>query len=276
MGFGGPHAGYLAVRKGLERQLPAGSSASARTRRATPRTASLQAREQHIRREKATSNICTAQVLLAVMAAMYAVYHGPDGLARIAERVHSQAALLARLLTDAGLTLRHDDFFDTVAVVVPGGAEAAVTRARDAGFDVRLVDSDTVAVSVDETVTSQEVIAVAIAIGDLDSSSGFIAGAARRIPAVLERATPFLVHPVFNTHRSETSMMRYLKRLADADYALDRGMIPLGSCTMKLNAATEMEAVSWPEFANLHPFAPSPTSRAPSLSSTSSSAGSRT
>ncbi|QHC67140.1 aminomethyl-transferring glycine dehydrogenase [Rathayibacter sp. VKM Ac-2759] len=257
MGFGGPHAGYLAVRKGLERQLPGRLVGVSQDAAGHPAyRLSLQAREQHIRREKATSNICTAQVLLAVMAAMYAVYHGPDGLARIAERVHSQAALLARLLTDAGLTLRHDDFFDTVAVVVPGGAEAAVTRARDAGFDVRLVDSDTVAVSVDETVTSQEVIAVAIAIGDLDSSSGFIAGAARRIPAVLERATPFLVHPVFNTHRSETSMMRYLKRLADADYALDRGMIPLGSCTMKLNAATEMEAVSWPEFANLHPFAP--------------------
>ncbi|MWV59460.1 aminomethyl-transferring glycine dehydrogenase [Rathayibacter sp. VKM Ac-2754] len=257
MGFGGPHAGYLAVRKGLERQLPGRLVGVSQDAAGNPAyRLSLQAREQHIRREKATSNICTAQVLLAVMAAMYAVYHGPDGLARIAERVHTHAALLARVLVDAGHSLRHDAFFDTVAVVVPHGAEAAVARARDAGFDVRLVDADTVAVSIDETVTAQEVIAVATAIGDLDPTAGFLGAAARRIPEALERATPFLVHPVFNTHRSETSMMRYLKRLADADYALDRGMIPLGSCTMKLNAASEMEAVSWPEFANLHPFAP--------------------
>ncbi|MWV50458.1 aminomethyl-transferring glycine dehydrogenase [Rathayibacter sp. VKM Ac-2803] len=257
MGFGGPHAGYLAVRKGLERQLPGRLVGVSQDAAGNPAyRLSLQAREQHIRREKATSNICTAQVLLAVMAAMYAVYHGPDGLARIAERVHTHAALLARVLVDAGHSLRHGAFFDTVAVVVPHGAEAAVARARDAGFDVRLVDADTVAVSIDETVTAQEVIAVATAIGDLDPTAGFLGAAARRIPEALERATPFLVHPVFNTHRSETSMMRYLKRLADADYALDRGMIPLGSCTMKLNAASEMEAVSWPEFANLHPFAP--------------------
>ena len=257
MGFGGPHAGYLAVRKGLERQLPGRLVGVSQDAAGNPAyRLSLQAREQHIRREKATSNICTAQVLLAVMAAMYAVYHGPDGLARIAERVHSRAALLARLLLDRGHALRHADFFDTVAVVVPQGAEAAVARAREAGFDLRLVDADTVAVALDETVTPEEVVAVAVAIGDLDSEHGVLAGASRSIPGALERTTPFLVHPVFNTHRSETSMMRYLKRLADADYALDRGMIPLGSCTMKLNAAAEMEAVSWPEFADLHPFAP--------------------
>ncbi|WP_230671419.1 aminomethyl-transferring glycine dehydrogenase [Rathayibacter sp. Leaf248] len=257
MGFGGPHAGYLAVRKGLERQLPGRLVGVSQDADGHPAyRLSLQAREQHIRREKATSNICTAQVLLAVMAAMYAVYHGPDGLARIAEQVHSRAALLARLLLDRGHSLRHADFFDTVSVVVPQGAEAAVARAREAGFDLRLVDADTVAVALDETVTTAEVVALAVAIGDLDSAHGFLAASARSIPVALERATPFLVHPVFNTHRSETSMMRYLKRLADADYALDRGMIPLGSCTMKLNAAAEMEAVSWPEFANLHPFAP--------------------
>ncbi|AND16919.1 aminomethyl-transferring glycine dehydrogenase [Rathayibacter tritici] len=257
LGFGGPHAGYLAVRTGLERQLPGRLVGVSQDADGHPAyRLSLQAREQHIRREKATSNICTAQVLLAVMAAMYAVYHGPDGLAAIAERVHGRAALLARLLLDRGHSLRHADFFDTVAVVVPGGAEAAVARAREAGFDVRLVDADTVSVSLDETVTDLEVIAVATAIGQLDSSFGFIGGSARSIPAALDRRTPFLVHPVFSSHRSETSMMRYLKRLADSDYALDRGMIPLGSCTMKLNAATEMEAVSWPEFANLHPFAP--------------------
>ncbi|OOB91926.1 aminomethyl-transferring glycine dehydrogenase [Rathayibacter sp. VKM Ac-2630] len=257
MGFGGPHAGYLAVRKGLERQLPGRLVGVSQDADGHPAyRLSLQAREQHIRREKATSNICTAQVLLAVMAAMYAVYHGPDGLARIAEQVHSRAALLARLLLDRGHSLRHADFFDTVSVVVPQGAEAAVARAREAGFDLRLVDADTVAVALDETVTTAEVVALAVAIGDLDSAHGFLAASSRSIPVALERATPFLVHPVFNTHRSETSMMRYLKRLADADYALDRGMIPLGSCTMKLNAAAEMEAVSWPEFANLHPFAP--------------------
>ncbi|PTL73442.1 glycine dehydrogenase (aminomethyl-transferring) [Rathayibacter caricis DSM 15933] len=257
MGFGGPHAGYLAVRKGLERQLPGRLVGVSQDADGHPAyRLSLQAREQHIRREKATSNICTAQVLLAVMAAMYAVYHGPDGLARIAEQVHSRAALLARLLLDRGHSLRHADFFDTVSVVVPQGAEAAVARAREAGFDLRLVDADTVAVALDETVTTAEVVALAVAIGDLDSAHGFLAASARSIPVALERATPFLVHPVFTTHRSETSMMRYLKRLADADYALDRGMIPLGSCTMKLNAAAEMEAVSWPEFANLHPFAP--------------------
>lgn len=257
LGFGGPHAGYLAVRAGLERQLPGRLVGVSQDAEGHPAyRLSLQAREQHIRREKATSNICTAQVLLAVMAAMYAVYHGPDGLAAIAERVHARAALLARLLLDRGHSLRHADFFDTVEVVVPGGAEAALARAREAGFDLRLVDADTVAVSIDETVTDLEVVAVAIAIGDLDSSFGFVGAAGRSIPAELDRRTPFLVHPVFTSHRSETSMMRYLKRLADADYALDRGMIPLGSCTMKLNAATEMEAVSWPEFAGLHPFAP--------------------
>lgn len=257
LGFGGPHAGYLAVRAGLERQLPGRLVGVSQDAEGHPAyRLSLQAREQHIRREKATSNICTAQVLLAVMAAMYAVYHGPDGLAAIAERVHARAALLARLLLDRGHSLRHADFFDTVEVVVPGGAEAALARAREAGFDLRLVDADTVAVSIDETVTDLEVVAVAIAIGDLDSSFGFVGAAGRSIPAELDRRTPFLVHPVFTSHRSETSMMRYLKRLADADYALDRGMIPLGSCTMKLNAATEMEAVSWTEFAGLHPFAP--------------------
>ncbi|NQX11311.1 aminomethyl-transferring glycine dehydrogenase [Microbacteriaceae bacterium VKM Ac-2855] len=256
MGFGGPHAGYMAVRKGLERQLPGRLVGVSQDAAGHPAyRLSLQAREQHIRREKATSNICTAQVLLAVMAGMYAVYHGPDGLARIAERVHGNAALLARLLLDKGFSLRHADFFDTISVIVPDAA-AAVARAAERGFDIRFVDATTVGVSIDETTTAQEVVAVAVAIGELSTDYGFVGGAARSIPTALERNTPFLIHPVFNTHRSETSMMRYLKRLADYDYALDRGMIPLGSCTMKLNAAAEMEAVTWPEFANLHPFAP--------------------
>ncbi|NQX29375.1 aminomethyl-transferring glycine dehydrogenase [Microbacteriaceae bacterium VKM Ac-2854] len=256
MGFGGPHAGYMAVRKGLERQLPGRLVGVSQDAAGHPAyRLSLQAREQHIRREKATSNICTAQVLLAVMAGMYAVYHGPDGLARIAEQVHGKAALLARLLLDRGFSLRHADFFDTISVVV-ADAEAAVARAAAIGYDIRLVDPSTVAVSVDETTTDQDVVALVGAIGEIQGSFGFFSAAARTIPAELERNTPFLIHLVFNTHRSETSMMRYLKRLADYDYALDRGMIPLGSCTMKLNAATEMEAVTWPEFANLHPFAP--------------------
>lgn len=256
MGLGGPHAGYMAVRKGLERQLPGRLVGVSQDAAGHPAyRLSLQAREQHIRREKATSNICTAQVLLAVMAGMYAVYHGPDGLARIAETVHGNAALLARLLLDRGLALRHADFFDTLEVIVPGKAEAIVARAAEAGSDLRLVDADTVGISVDETTTPAEVVALAAVVAAAESEHGYIGGASRSIPAALERSTPFLIHPVFNTHRSETSMMRYLKRLADDDYALDRGMIPLGSCTMKLNAATEMEAVTWPEISNLHPFA---------------------
>ncbi|AJM77932.1 aminomethyl-transferring glycine dehydrogenase [Rathayibacter toxicus] len=257
LGFGGPHAGYLAVRTGLERQLPGRLVGVSQDSDGQPAyRLSLQAREQHIRREKATSNICTAQVLLAVMAAMYAVYHGPDGLTAIAERVHRRALLLARLLREGGYSLRHADFFDTVSVVVPGEAQTAVARAREAGFDIRLVDADTVAVALDETVTREEVFAVAAAIGGLDSS-GFSDETAGSIRAALQRTTPFLMHPVFARYRSETALMRYLKRLADADYALDRGMIPLGSCTMKLNAATEMAALSWPEFVGVHPFAPS-------------------
>ncbi|MEA9986032.1 aminomethyl-transferring glycine dehydrogenase [Subtercola sp. RTI3] len=278
MGFGGPHAGYMAVRKGLERQLPGrlvGVSVDAVGNRAY--RLSLQAREQHIRREKATSNICTAQVLLAVMAGMYAVYHGPEGLKAIARQTASWAAELARLLEGGGFTPVHDEFFDTVQVrVAEAGASAVVARARELGVNLLLVDESIVGVSVDETTTADDIARVAQAFGVAASPGAVVgdrapAGAAfgitaspgqapdeslTRLPAALRRTSEYLTHPVFNTHRSETSMMRYLKRLADYDYALDRGMIPLGSCTMKLNAATEMEAVSWPEFAGLHPFAP--------------------
>ncbi|AWR21811.1 aminomethyl-transferring glycine dehydrogenase [Aurantimicrobium photophilum] len=253
MGFGGPHAGYMAVRAGLERSMPGrlvGVSLDANGEPAYRLT--LQAREQHIRRDKATSNICTAQVLLAVMAGMYAVYHGPEGLKEIATQVHERATALAAILRAGGVTVTHDNFFDTLHVSVPGKAAAIAAAAQAGGFLLNQVDADTLTISVDETTTPGEVEAVAGFFG-ADAAYQAVASA---VPAKLVRTSTYLEHPVFNTHRSETSMMRYLKRLADFDYALDRGMIPLGSCTMKLNAATEMEAVTWPEFGGLHPFAP--------------------
>ncbi len=262
MGFGGPHAGYLAVRSGLERSLPGrlvGVSQDASGRPGY--RLSLQAREQHIRREKATSNICTAQVLLAVMAAMYAVYHGPVGIRHIAEQVASKAKALADELTGFGLTLASDSYFDTIRVHVPGLAERVVQRADAAGYLLWQIDDATVQLAVDETTTAEDLAAIAAAFGlpestriEWEGAFGELGGTA--IAPELARQSAYLTHPVFNSYHSETAMMRYLKQLADRDYALDRGMIPLGSCTMKLNAATEMEAVSWPEFAGLHPFAP--------------------
>nr|WP_065570290.1 aminomethyl-transferring glycine dehydrogenase [Microbacterium oleivorans] len=258
MGFGGPHAGYMAVRAGLERQLPGrlvGVSLDAAGQPAY--RLSLQTREQHIRREKATSNICTAQVLLAVMAAMYAVYHGPDGLKRIAEETTAKASLLRDWLIGSGADVLHDAYFDTLVVRTPGRAEDVIADARRRGYQLWFRDSDSVGVSVDETTTVADLQAVASVFG-VDSSKVFVPLRDRNshLPETLRRTDEYLTHPVFNTHRSETAMMRYLKQLADRDYALDRGMIPLGSCTMKLNAATEMAAVSWPEFARVHPFAP--------------------
>ena len=249
LGFGGPHAGYIAVRDGLQRDLPGrlvGVSVDADGNPAL--RLALQTREQHIRRDRATSNICTAQVLLAVMASMYAVYHGPAGLRSIAERVHGHAARLAASLGGAV----HDAFFDTVLAEVPGRGEAVVAAARDAGINLRLVDRDHVAVACDERTTDAHLAAVAAAFG-----VGLVDERPSAIPGALARTSAFLEHPVFSRYHSETAMLRYLKRLADRDYALDRGMIPLGSCTMKLNATTEMEPVSWPAFADLHPFAPS-------------------
>lgn len=258
MGFGGPHAGYMAVRAGLERQLPGrlvGVSMDAAGQPAY--RLSLQTREQHIRREKATSNICTAQVLLAVMAAMYAVYHGPDGLRRIAEETTAKASLLRDWLVGSGADVMHEAFFDTLVVLTPGRAEDTIADARRRGYQLWFRDSDSVGISVDETTTVADLQAVASVFG-VDSSKVFVPLRDRNahLPESLRRTDEYLTHPVFNTHRSETAMMRYLKQLADRDYALDRGMIPLGSCTMKLNAATEMAAVSWPEFARVHPFAP--------------------
>ena len=256
LGFGGPHAGYMAVRAGLERQLPGRLVGVSQDAVGAPAyRLSLQTREQHIRREKATSNICTAQVLLAVMAAMYAVYHGPDGLRAIATQVARKADALASALRSSDLTLASDAFFDTVRVHVPGRAQDVVARARERGYQLLWVDDATVGVSVDETTTDADVSVILDAFG-LAADTLPEGEALRGIDAALHRDDAFLTHPVFHAHRSETAMMRYLKTLADRDYALDRGMIPLGSCTMKLNAATEMAAVSWPEFSRVHPFAP--------------------
>lgn len=257
MGFGGPHAGYLAVREGLERVMPGrlvGVSRDADGRPAYRLT--LQTREQHIRRDKATSNICTAQVLLAVMASMYGVYHGPDGLRRIAQRVHGRATALAEALRGAGVDIAHDGYFDTLEVRLPGRARAIAARAAADDLLVWVESDDVLRISVDETTDAATIGRLASAFEAPAPRSQGDAATDAAIPGDLRRASEFMTHPVFHTHRSETAMMRYLKRLADRDYALDRGMIPLGSCTMKLNAATEMAAVTWPEFSALHPFAP--------------------
>lgn len=246
MGFGGPHAGYLAVHAKHARQLPGrlvGVSVDADGSPAY--RLALQTREQHIRRDKATSNICTAQVLLAVMAAMYASYHGADGLTGIARRVHGHAEKLAAALGDA---LVHDTFFDTVLARVPGRADEVIAAAKAKNINLWRVDDDHVSVSCDEATTDEHVAAVLDAFG-LHAAEPAFAG-------IATRASEFLTHPAFTKYRTETSMMRYLRALADKDLALDRSMIPLGSCTMKLNAAAEMEPITWPEFARLHPFAP--------------------
>ena len=253
MGFGGPHAGFMSVRSGLERSMPGrlvGVSVDAEGQPAY--RLALQTREQHIRREKATSNICTAQVLLAVMASMYAAYHGPAGLRAIAEQAHAHASAIANGLEAAGIALASASFFDTVTAIVPGRADAVVAAALASGINLRRVDADRVGIAADETTIDADVDAVLAAFG-ARRAAGPRPG---RIPATLERTSPYLTHPVFHSHRSETAMLRYLRRLADRDYALDRGMIPLGSCTMKLNATSEMEPITWPEFAGLHPFAP--------------------
>ncbi|MDQ1571326.1 MAG: glycine dehydrogenase [Actinomycetota bacterium] len=262
MGFGGPHAGFMAVRAGLERQLPGRLVGVSQDAAGHPAyRLSLQAREQHIRREKATSNICTAQVLLAVMASMYAVYHGPQGLRQIANEVNSDAQGFADLVEKMGLELVSDSYFDTVGVRVPGNAVKVRERFQAADILVRSEGDDVVYFAFDEAghdpwgrtpsvlaETLGAALGVAVPKEEKAESSS--------IPSGLSRTSEYLTHPVFNTHRSETAMMRYLKYLADKDYALDRGMIPLGSCTMKLNAATEMESVTWPEFGSIHPFAP--------------------
>ena len=265
MGFGGPHAGYMATRDELKRNMPGrlvGVTVDAQGH--TAYRLALQTREQHIRREKATSNICTAQVLLAVMASMYAVYHGPEGLARIARRTHRLAAILRAGLEKLGFTTLTRSFFDTLTVKTDAKTGAIVERSRLAGVNFRRVDDSRLGVSLDETTTRANVEEIwrlfagapaPFKVADLERE------AADAIPAPLARRSAFLAHPVFNRHHSETEMLRYLRHLADKDVALDRSMIPLGSCTMKLNAASEMYPASWPEFAHLHPFAPQEQSR---------------
>ena len=255
MGFGGPHAGYMSVRPGLERSLPGRLvGVSVDTEGAPAYRLALQTREQHIRREKATSNICTAQVLLAVMASMYAVYHGPAGLAAIARRVHGHAVTLVDGLTAAGIEVQTSVYFDTVTVSVPGRADEVLSQAAQRGVNLWRVDADRVSISVDETTDLRDLEAVWSAFGATGPTQVTITDL--EWPSELVRTSDYLTHPVFTSHHSETSMLRYLRRLSDRDFALDRGMIPLGSCTMKLNATTEMVAVTWPEFADLHPFAP--------------------
>jgi len=258
LGFGGPHAGYMAVRSGLERQLPGRLVGVSQDAAGYPAyRLSLQTREQHIRREKATSNICTAQVLLAVMASMYAVYHGPRGIRAIAHHANRMANLLVDALRAGGVTPVHAHYVDTVQLRLPGRAEQVVAAADAEGVLLWRVDADTVQFSTDETTTAEDALVVLrVVLGEAAPAGLGVKPVTRSIEPELMRQTEYLTHPVFQTHHSETGMMRYLKYLADKDYALDRGMIPLGSCTMKLNAATEMAAVTWPEFANLHPLAP--------------------
>lgn len=257
MGFGGPHAGYMAVREKFARSLPGrlvGVSVDADGNRAY--RLALQTREQHIRREKATSNICTAQVLLAVMAGMYAVYHGPEGLKAIARRTHRYATILAEGLKASGVDVVHEAYFDTLTARVPGRAADVVSAAREGGVNIHLVDADQVSFACDETTTRAQLAAIWAAFGVEADVTALDESVTDTLPAGLLRSDAYLTHPVFHQYRSETAMLRYLRRLADRDYALDRGMIPLGSCTMKLNATTEMEPVTWPEFGALHPFAP--------------------
>jgi glycine dehydrogenase len=255
-GFGGPHAAYLACRDAYKRSMPGrliGVSVDAEGKPAYRLT--LQTREQHIRREKATSNICTAQVLLAVMASMYAVYHGPDGLKRIAYRTHRFAAILAAALRRAGLTVG-TDFFDTLHITNVD-ADAIHAKAASAGLNLRQIHGQSVGISLDETTTRADVMALAklfsAEIVDIDEANTTTPD---ELPTALLRKEAFLQHPVFNTHHSEHELLRYMRSLADKDLALDRTMIPLGSCTMKLNATAEMIPVTWPEFANIHPLAP--------------------
>jgi glycine dehydrogenase len=255
MGFGGPHAGFMSVRAGLERSLPGRLVGVSVDAEGTPAyRLALQTREQHIRRERATSNICTAQVLLAVVASMYAAYHGPEGLRDIATRTRSHALRLADSLRAGGWEVEDTTFFDTLTVIAPGKADAVIDAALVEDINLRRIDADRVGITVDETTQESDLIRVTAAFGvalapvnsaDMDE-----------LPADLRRSTPYLSHPIFHDYRSETEMLRYLRRLSDRDLALDRTMIPLGSCTMKLNATSEMEPITLPGFAGIHPFAP--------------------
>ena len=261
LGYGGPHAAYMATKDDFKRSMPGrliGVSVDSNGQKAY--RLALQTREQHIRREKATSNICTAQALLAVMASMYAVYHGPVGLTKIAYRVHRYTQVFASGLTQLGVKVNNKMYFDTLNITVPGKAMAIQQAAVDKGFNLRPIDADTVGVSFDETTRLQDITAL----WEMFAAERVVSLNAEvlikdQLPVIgddLLRTSKFLTHPVFHEHRSETQMMRYMRYLADKDLALDRAMIPLGSCTMKLNAVAELMPISWPEFANLHPFVP--------------------
>ncbi|XAO71088.1 MAG: aminomethyl-transferring glycine dehydrogenase [Acetobacteraceae bacterium] len=260
MGFGGPHAAFMAVRESFKRHMPGRLIGVSRDSAGRPAyRLALQTREQHIRREKATSNICTAQVLLAVIAAMYAVYHGPEGLRAIAKRVHRLASILAAGLRKLGVPPVSDDFFDTLTVSVGNDADVILKRAEAKGINLRNASGGRIGISCDEVTSAEDIKTLwqVFAPGaDIDALEAEITVPQACFPTVLQREGALLTHPVFHQYRSETEMMRYLRRLADRDLALDRTMIPLGSCTMKLNAATEMMPVSWPEFATIHPHAP--------------------
>ncbi|MDO5647432.1 aminomethyl-transferring glycine dehydrogenase [Paracoccus sp. (in: a-proteobacteria)] len=254
MGYGGPHAAFMACRDELKRTMPGrivGVSIDAAGRKAY--RLALQTREQHIRREKATSNVCTAQALLAVMASFYAVFHGPVGLRAIAQRVHLNAVTIANALRAAGAEVAPDAFFDTITVRVGVGQQGIMAAARHRGINLRRVGTDRVGISVDETTDAGVIARLLDAFGITDAPAMATEPA---IPADLLRDSDYLTHPVFHMNRAESEMMRYMRRLSDRDLALDRAMIPLGSCTMKLNAAAEMMPITWPEFGALHPFAP--------------------
>ena len=251
--FGGPHAAYMAVHKGMERTMPGRLVGVSKDSAGKPAyRLALQTREQHIRREKATSNICTAQALLAIVAGAYAMYHGPEGLRAIANRLHTNAARVATALKAAGYGIAHDTFFDTVVVEAAGRADELVAKALDAGVNIRRFDENRVGISVGESHGEELLKGLVEALGGTLGE----ADAQYDLPAELLRTDEYMQHPIFHKYRSETEMMRYLRHLADKDLALDRTMIPLGSCTMKLNAAAEMEPISWPEFANIHPLVP--------------------
>ena len=263
MGYGGPHAAFFATRDAYKRAMPGriiGVSMDTRGNRAL--RMALQTREQHIRREKANSNICTAQVLLANIASFYGVYHGPDGLKTIAQRIQRLTAILATALESRGITRQNQNFFDTLTFKVPGNAADIVERARNARINLRLIDADHLGVSLDETSTRATVEALVTCFTgdsqspDLAALDDQVASSGLGIPEALRRQSAFMTHPVFNSYHSETEMLRYIKSLENKDLALNHAMIPLGSCTMKLNATTEMIPITWPEFGQLHPFAP--------------------
>jgi glycine dehydrogenase len=264
LGFGGPHAGYLATRDEFKRSMPGRLVGVTQDAQGNPAyRLALQTREQHIRREKATSNICTAQVLLAVMASMYAVYHGPAGLRQIAERVHRYTGILAASLRQLGYTLVNDSFFDTLTVSVPKKAEKLHALAAEHGVNLRRIDANSVGISLDETTGRDEVALLwslfAQGVKPRPALPDFDQIEAKTKPGFggkVTRSSNYLTHPIFNSHHSEHEMLRYMRALADKDLALDRTMIPLGSCTMKLNATSEMIPVTWPGFSSIHPFAP--------------------